>query len=45
LLARIPGYLAVLAAHEVASVGIRSHDPGVVIYEDDYQVVVTPVDT
>ncbi|MEW2066322.1 hypothetical protein [Streptomyces sp. NPDC007346] len=42
LLARVPGYLEILAAHGVDCRLLRSADPGRVIYEDDVQVVVVP---
>ncbi|MFJ9854441.1 hypothetical protein [Streptomyces sp. NPDC101150] len=42
LLARVPGYLEVLAAHGVDCRMMRSVDPGRVIYEDDVQVVAVP---
>ncbi|MEU6924081.1 hypothetical protein [Streptomyces sp. NPDC046631] len=42
LLARVPGYLVILAAHGVDCRLLRSTDPGRVIYEDDVQVVVVP---
>jgi len=42
LLARVPGYLEILATHDVACLVVRSADPGRVIYEDDVQVVVVP---
>ncbi|MFG2589394.1 hypothetical protein [Streptomyces sp. NPDC048438] len=42
LLARIPGYLEILAAHGVDCRVLRSVDPGRVVYEDDVQVVVVP---
>ncbi|WP_217247275.1 hypothetical protein [Streptomyces sp. AC602_WCS936] len=42
LLARVPGYLEILAAHGIDCLAVRSADPGRVIYEDDVQVVVVP---
>ncbi|MES9510437.1 hypothetical protein ABWJ92_29165 [Streptomyces sp. NPDC000609] len=42
LLARIPGYLEILAAHGVDCRLLRSTDPGRVIYEDDVQIAVVP---
>ncbi|MFJ7524905.1 hypothetical protein YW3DRAFT_00790 [Streptomyces sp. MnatMP-M77] len=42
LLDRIPGYLALLAAHGVACERVESADPGRVVYEDEHQVVVVP---
>lgn len=41
-LARIPGYLAILDAHGVAWCARTGEDPGVVLYEDDVQVVAVP---
>ena len=41
-LAPIPGYLAILRAHGVRCVQVRSDDPGTVVYEDAHQVVVVP---
>ncbi|MBQ0997750.1 MULTISPECIES: hypothetical protein [unclassified Streptomyces] len=42
LLARVPGYLEILAAHGVDCQVLRSTDPGQVVYEDDVQIVVVP---
>ncbi|CAM5590474.1 hypothetical protein SALBM311S_03195 [Streptomyces alboniger] len=42
LLARVPGYLDILAAHDVDCSVLHSTDPGRVIYEDSVQVVVVP---
>ncbi|MEW1845305.1 hypothetical protein AB0392_45795 [Nonomuraea angiospora] len=42
LMERVPGYLAILAAHGVECVRLESADPGKVIYEDDDQIVVVP---
>jgi hypothetical protein len=43
LLERVDGYLEVLAYHGVECLRLESHcAPGRVIYEDSYQVVVTP---
>ncbi|MDG4857931.1 hypothetical protein P8605_07145 [Streptomyces sp. T-3] len=42
LIERVPGYLEILTAHDVACHMVRSADPGRVIYEDDVQVVVVP---
>ncbi|MEV4563907.1 hypothetical protein AB0K12_09060 [Nonomuraea sp. NPDC049419] len=42
LLERVPGYLAILAAHGVECVRVEMADPGKVIYEDAHQVVVIP---
>lgn len=41
-LAPIPGYLAIMRAHGVDCVEVRSDDPGIVVYEDAYQIVVVP---
>ncbi|MFD6312807.1 hypothetical protein [Streptomyces nigra] len=40
LLARVPGYLPILAAHGVACQLLRSADPGRVVYEDAVQIMV-----
>jgi len=40
LLARVDGYLRLLAAHGVECVTLRSADPGRIIYEDADQIVV-----
>lgn len=42
LLARVSGYLEILAAHGVDCQVLRSADPGRVVYEDDVQIVVVP---
>ncbi|MFG3185937.1 hypothetical protein [Streptomyces nigra] len=42
LLARVPGYLEILAAHGVDCQVLRSTDPGQVVYEDEVQIVVVP---
>ncbi|MFE7408970.1 hypothetical protein [Streptomyces laurentii] len=42
LIDRVPGYLALLAAHGVPCVRVESADPGRIVYEDDVQVVVVP---
>lgn len=42
LIARVGGYLAILAAHDVACVRVGSDDPGRIVYEDAVQVVVVP---
>ncbi|MGV9236522.1 hypothetical protein [Streptomyces nigra] len=42
LLARVPGYLEILAAQGVDCQVLRSTDPGQVVYEDDVQIVVVP---
>ncbi|WP_329569667.1 hypothetical protein [Kitasatospora sp. NBC_01266] len=36
------GLLAMLAAHGVGCAEIRSADPGVIVYQDEHQVVVIP---
>lgn len=40
LIDRLLGYLGILDAHGVGWERVETHDPGRVIYEDDYQVVV-----
>ncbi|MEU8763687.1 hypothetical protein [Streptomyces sp. NPDC048659] len=42
LLARVPGYLEILAAHGVDCRTARSADPGRIVYEDEVQIVVVP---
>ncbi|MBT2506563.1 hypothetical protein J7I98_11775 [Streptomyces sp. ISL-98] len=42
LIARVGGYLEILAAHGVDCRLLRSADPGRVVYEDAHQVVVVP---
>src|ERR1700742_4715349 len=42
LLERVPGYLDLLSRYGVRCVERRSADPGVVLYEDDVQIVVRP---
>ncbi|WP_409489540.1 hypothetical protein [Amycolatopsis sp. cmx-11-12] len=37
---RVDGYLSILETHEVPCETVRSVSPGLVIYEDEYQVVV-----
>lgn len=44
LIERVPPYLEILAAHDVACVRVESEGPGRVIYEDDVQIVVVPYD-
>jgi hypothetical protein len=39
---RVPGYLAILAAHGIPCEAAWSDDPGLMIYEDEHQVVVVP---
>jgi hypothetical protein len=42
LIKRVDGYLEVLAAHGVGCERAESSEPGTIIYEDQYQVVVVP---
>jgi hypothetical protein len=42
LLKPIPGYLAILAAHNLTCERYDSTDPGRIIYQDPHQVVVIP---
>ncbi|MEV0527137.1 hypothetical protein AB0I66_27275 [Streptomyces sp. NPDC050439] len=42
LIERVPGYLEILDAHGVECRVVRSSDPGRVVYEDEFQVVVVP---
>lgn len=42
LVDRVAGYLNVLAAHGVECAAVYSDAPGIVIYEDDEQVIVKP---
>ncbi|MFH8717325.1 hypothetical protein [Streptomyces zaomyceticus] len=42
LTSRVDGYLELLAAHGVECQRLETTNPGHVIYEDDYQVVVMP---
>lgn len=42
LIGRVEGYLAILDRHGVGYVALRCDDPGRVVYEDAYQVVVVP---
>ncbi|MGW7050298.1 hypothetical protein [Streptomyces sp. NPDC054887] len=42
LIARVDGYLEILAAHGVEWRLVRSADPGRVVYEDAHQIVVVP---
>lgn len=42
LLERVPGYLALLDRYQVGWVERRSPAPGLIRYEDDVQIVVTP---
>ncbi|MFD8243876.1 hypothetical protein [Nocardia sp. NPDC059691] len=41
-IARVGGYLAILDTHGVAWTRLESDDPGHVLYDDPYQVIVTP---
>jgi hypothetical protein len=41
----IPGYLAILAAHNLPCERYTSSDPGRVVYQDPHQVVVVPHET
>jgi hypothetical protein len=45
LLERIPGYLALLDRYAVLWREVRSNNPGTVLYEDEFQLVVTPWST
>lgn len=45
LIERVPGYLEILDAHGVECRTVRSSDPGRVVYEDEFQVVVVPYET
>ncbi|MEU4196683.1 hypothetical protein AB0E69_32595 [Kribbella sp. NPDC026611] len=38
----IPGYLEILAAHNLPCQRFESADPGRVLYEDEHQIVVIP---
>lgn len=42
LIDRVAGYLDVLAAHGVRCGRVESTDPGHIVYEDPYQIVVVP---
>lgn len=42
LLERIPTYLEILHSHGIECHRVESDDPGIVIYEDDVQIVVAP---
>lgn len=42
LIERVDGYLEILAAHGVVCERVESVDPGRVLYEDEFQVVVVP---
>ncbi|MGW5691742.1 hypothetical protein ACWEWX_12465 [Streptomyces asiaticus] len=39
---RVDGYLKILAAHGIECRMIRSSNPGRIVYEDAYQIVVVP---
>jgi hypothetical protein len=39
---RVSGYLAILDAHAIAWDEVRTTDPGTILYEDRWQVVVLP---
>ena len=41
-LARIPGYLAILDAHQVPWERVESADPGRIVYADTHQVIAVP---
>lgn len=45
LMEPIPGYLAILAAHNLPCERYASSDPGRVLYKDSHQVVVVPHDS
>ncbi|HET9896686.1 MAG TPA: hypothetical protein VFQ44_17285 [Streptosporangiaceae bacterium] len=42
LMRRVCGYLAILDAHRIAWEAVRSAQPGLIIYEDAFQVVAIP---
>ncbi|MER5257454.1 MULTISPECIES: hypothetical protein [unclassified Streptomyces] len=42
LIERVPGYLEILDAHGIECRVVRSSDPGRIVYEDEFQVVVMP---
>ncbi|CCH35311.1 hypothetical protein ABZ816_11955 [Actinosynnema sp. NPDC047251] len=42
LISRVDGYLTVLAAHGVGCERVTTDDPGVIVYEDDEQVIAKP---
>ncbi|MEU1667654.1 hypothetical protein ABZ547_29605 [Streptomyces sparsogenes] len=42
LIKRVDGYLEILAAHGIECRMMRSSDPGRIVYEDEYQIVVVP---
>ena len=39
LLARVAGYLGLLDKYDIPWVKVRSDNPGVIIYDDDVQIV------
>ena len=41
-LERVPGYLRILRTHGIPCETVWSNDPGILVYEDEYQVVVAP---
>ena len=45
LIGRVDGYLELLAAHGVECLRLESSNPGRVVYEDEYQIVVVPAET
>ncbi|GAA2293026.1 hypothetical protein [Streptomyces violaceusniger] len=42
LITRVDGYLEILTAHGIECRMIRSSNPGRVVYEDEYQIIVVP---
>ncbi|OPF79322.1 hypothetical protein VT50_0216705 [Streptomyces antioxidans] len=42
LIRRVDGYLEILAAHGIECRMVRSSNPGRIVYEDEYQIVVVP---
>ncbi|GAA2325148.1 hypothetical protein OKJ48_00755 [Streptomyces kunmingensis] len=44
LIERVDGYRALLAAHGVECRRLESSDPGVIVYEDENQIVVVPAE-
>ncbi|MFJ2442115.1 MULTISPECIES: hypothetical protein [unclassified Streptomyces] len=42
LIKRVDRYLDILAAHDVECRMVRSPDPGRIVYEDEYQILVVP---
>lgn len=42
LIERVDGYLEILAAHGIECRMIQSSNPGRIVYEDEYQIVVVP---